>query len=284
MCPCTTDGQTSILIVVELLDKAAQAAAQAAQSAALQPTAYVPPPVPVPLIQQQPTLTQEQAMALLQKFTQQGYFQGLGPQATPAHDASDIENALLNTGFANMKQQQHQQQHQLQHQQQVQQQQQQNEENGSAASNNFARPDLHRTQSAFSPFSPDPENHYESSRRDSYSRVENLPQANKAFTPGFFSLNQAQDLKVNTGANAGTPGSNKVSPTANRTANGGLYGFSESSDPPAPLNRAPGRTEAPISRPSSGNKAQVEAQDDAITDLNGTLASLELDRPWKSPA
>ncbi|KIM36104.1 hypothetical protein M413DRAFT_428016 [Hebeloma cylindrosporum] len=142
------------------------------------------------------------------------------------------------------------------------------------------RPEMHRAQSNFSPFSPDPNNLYmssESARRDSaYSRLETLPHPSKAYAPGFF---PSQDLKVNT-ANG------RVSPASARPASGNRFGFAENSDPPAPLNRAPGRAEAPISRPPSGQMAPSGGEgieSDPIHDLNGTLASLDLDRPWKSP-
>jgi len=146
---------------------------------------------------------------------------------------------------------------------------------------------MHRLQSNFSPFSPDPNNLYTSSegvRRDPgtpFSRLESLPHPSKAYAPGFYPL-PSQELKLNTTV-GGSQG--KVSPTAARPPSATRYGFSETTDPPAPINRAPGRVEGPISRPSSGQTlAHVEIQEaDLMHDLNGTLASLELDRSWKSP-
>ncbi|KAF8967416.1 hypothetical protein BDZ97DRAFT_1903326 [Flammula alnicola] len=253
--------------------KAAQAAAQAAQSAALQ---FTPPPlVPPP-----GAITPEQAMQILQKFTAQGYFQGGG--ASASYETSEVENALLSSGYGSviMNTEQLQQKLAQQHQQ----------EGGTSGINNnhfVPRPEIHRTQSNFSPFSPEPNNLYmssENARRDSYSRMETLPHPSKAYAPGFFPVQQGQDLKVNT--TVGNSGVSKVSPTATRPSSANLYGFGESSDPPTSINRAPGRSEGPISRPSSGQMAapSVEVHDsDVIQDLNGTLASLDLDRPWKSP-
>lgn len=227
-------------------------------------------------------------MALLQKFTAQGYFTGGGQTSAP--DTSEIENALLSSSFGtfitNTEQIQQKlghhilQQQQLQ-QQQAQQYQQHQQEDGSGMSNYASRPEVHRSQLNFSPFSPEPNNMYMSSepvRRDSYSRLESLPHPS-TYGPGFFPMQQGHDLKVNTGV--GAPKTAKISPTQTRTSSGNLYGFSDHSDPPTPINRAPGRSEAPISRPSSGQMAAPHSED--IQDLNGTLASLDLDRPWKSP-
>lgn len=146
---------------------------------------------------------------------------------------------------------------------------------------------MHRLQSNFSPFSPDLNNLYTSSesvRRDPgapFSRLDSLPHPSKAYAPGFYPLS-SQDLKLNT--TVGGP-QGKVSPTTTRPSSATRYGFSETVDPPAPINRAPGRIEGPISRPPSGQTScQVEIQEpDLMHDLNGTLASLELDHSWKSP-
>ncbi|KAF9480189.1 hypothetical protein BDN70DRAFT_894369 [Pholiota conissans] len=268
--------------------KAAQAAAQAAQTAAIQTQFNPPPLVPPP-----GALTQEQALAIIQKFTAQGYFQGGGPSAPL--ETSEIENALLSSGYGQVITNTEQLQQKLgaqilQHQQQIQQQQAQqqqhhHEDSTSSINNAFsARPEIHRTQSNFSPFSPEPNNNLymtsEAPRRDSYSRMEALPHPSKAYAPGFFPLSQGHDIKVNTGT--GNAAGTKISPTSVRSSSGNMYGFSETTDPPTPINRAPGRSEAPISRPSSGQMAAHDAHDADIHDLNGTLASLDLDRdrPW----
>lgn len=225
-------------------------------------------------------------MVILQKFAAQGYFNGGGQTSAP--DTSEIENALLSGGYGSvmMNTEQIQQKlghHILQQQQQAQQYQQQHQQDEVLGMNSYAsRPEVHRSQMNFSPFSPEPNNMYMSSepaRRDSYSRLESLPHPSKAYAPGFFPMQQAHDLKVNTGMGASNAA--KISPTQTRPSSGNLYGFSDNSDPPTPINRAPGRSEAPISRPSSGQMAAPHSED--IQDLNGTLASLDLDRPWKSP-
>ncbi|PPQ74910.1 hypothetical protein CVT24_003020 [Panaeolus cyanescens] len=253
--------------------KAAQAAAQAAQAAALQ-SPYSSNTGP------SGTISQDQAIQLLQQFTRQGYFNP--PSTHPAYDSADVESALLNSNI------------------------------GSAFSNGLSsasaeakagkddtglgtylsRSDIHRSSTSFSPFSPDPNNLYTSSdhtagaqglRRESTpfaSRLEALPHPSKAYAPGFF---PPQDLKVNTAAVGGTTqGQGKTSPPGHvaRPPSATRYSFTENTES---SGRAGGRSEAPISRPSSGQQQQ-EAD---IQDLNGTLASLDLDRdrperlsPW----
>ena len=143
------------------------------------------------------------------------------------------------------------------------------------------RSEMHRPPSNFSPFSPDPNNLYtslESVRRDSgnsFSHLESLPHPSKAYAPGFHPL-PSHELKLNTTL-GGSQG--KISPTSGRPPSATRYGFSEIADPT--LNRAPGRAEGPISRPSSGHTSEIQ-EAGLMHDLNGTLASLELDRSWKS--
>lgn len=142
------------------------------------------------------------------------------------------------------------------------------------------------SQSTFSPFSPDP-NFYASevTRRDSasFSRAEMLPHPSKAFAPGFFPL-QTQDPGATAEGGARIA---RVSPTSSRPPSATRYGsFLETTGPSFHLNRVPGRPEAPISRPPSGSmpshKGQEGPEFNAMHDLNGTLASLDLDRSWKS--
>lgn len=205
------------------IDKAAQAAAQAAQAAALE-SQYAGPIAHAP-----GAITTEQALNLLQKFSLQTYSSG--------YDSSEIENALLNNGYKG-----------LHNEQKV-----KTEESSSGMNSFQPRSDVHRPQSNFSPFSPEPNNLYTSSesvRRDSsgsFSRLESLPHPSKAYAPGFYPL-ASQDLKLNTTL-GGSQG--KVSPTAGGPPSATRYGFSETSDPPAPMNRAPGRVESPISRPTT---------------------------------
>jgi hypothetical protein len=238
------------------VDKAAQAAAQAAQAAALE-NQYASQVAPAP-----GAITQEQALHLLQKFSLQNYPSG--------YNNSEIESSLLNNGYSGLNGERKTNK----------------EENSSGMSSFQPRSEMHRAPSNFSPFSPDPNNLYTSSesvRRDSgnsFSRLESLPHPSKAYAPGFYPL-PSHELKLNTTqGHGGSQG--KVSPT---TATGcpssaTRYGFSETVDPP--INRAPGRVEGPISRPSSGQTSEIQ-EAGIMHDLNGTLASLELDRLWKSP-
>lgn len=145
----------------------------------------------------------------------------------------------------------------------------------SFSSNGFqSRPDIHRAQSAFAPFSPEANGYV-----TSFSRAD-LPHPSGGYAPGFL----PQELKVNTSGLA----TGKTSPSSGRPSSATRYNtFLDNSNTSFPLNRAPGRPEAPISRPSSGQTAGgggANGQDfDAVHDLNGTLASLEIDRPWRSP-
>ena len=205
-------------------------------------------------------ITQEQALHLLQKFSLQSYPSG--------YDSSEIENALLNNGYSGLNGEQKTKK----------------EEILSGMSSFQPRSEMHRPPSNFSPFSPDPNNLYtslESVRRDSgisFSRLESLPHPSKAYAPGFYPL-PSQELKLNTKL-GGSQG--KVSPTAGRPPSATRYGFSETVQVDPPINRAPGRVEGPISRPSSGQTSEIQ-EGGLMHDLNGTLASLELDRSWKSP-
>ena len=234
------------------VDKAAQAAAQAAQAAqaAALENQYASPVAPAP-----GAITQEQALHILQKFSLQNYPSG--------YDSSEVENALLNNGLNGEQKSK-------------------KEEISSGMGSFQPRSEMHRPPSNFSPFSPDPNNLYtslESVRRDSgnsLSRLESLPHPSKAYAPGFYPL-PSQELKLNTTL-GGSQG--KVSPTTGRPPSATRYGFSETVDPL--ISRASGRVEGPISRPSSGQTSEI--QDGGLMhDLNGTLASLELDHSWKSP-
>jgi hypothetical protein len=147
--------------------------------------------------------------------------------------------------------------------------------------------EMHRLPSNFSPFSPDPNNLYtslENVKRDSgnsFPHLESLPHPSKAYAPGFHPL-PSQELKLNTTL-GGYQG--KVSQSTGRPSppSATRYGFSLAETVDPPLNRAPGRAEGPISRPSSGQTSEIQEAGGLIHDLNGTLASLELDRSWKSP-
>lgn len=230
-------------------------------------------------------MTQEQAIQMLQKLNMQQH-NNLGNGGS---DGSGSDNATVGGGYSNAVSAsvfgEHRTHPPLQS----------NVDDSSRSyesfpSNGFqSRPEIHRVQSAFAPFSPDP-NAYatDMKHRDSFSRADMLPHPSKAYAPGFFPI-QTQDLKVNT--NGG--GTAKTSPSSVRPPSATRYNtFLDNSNGSFPLNRAPGRPEGPISRPSSGQtsvggggggRTDHEGQDfDAMHDLNGTLASLDLDRPWKN--
>jgi len=147
----------------------------------------------------------------------------------------------------------------------------------------FTRPDFFRNQSNFSPFSPDPNNLYTSSDCLGYdlnplgSGLDSFSRSSKTFDPRFFV--PPREVKINTAVNVDEL---KVSPTSAHPTSANRYGFAEHTDPLATVNGSYGRLEPPISRPPSG---QLECGRDTgpIHDLNGTLASLELDHPWRSP-
>ncbi|KAK0243312.1 hypothetical protein EDD85DRAFT_987458 [Armillaria nabsnona] len=148
----------------------------------------------------------------------------------------------------------------------------------------FATETLPPASSQFAPFSPEPSIFaQELKRRDSYPHNDMHSYSSKSFPSGFYPMS-SEDIKGHD-SDAGSAATAKPSSTA-RSGGGTRYGpfFSN-----APANRAPGRPEPPISRPSSGQTSarEIVAQElDAMHDLNGTLASLDLDRdrPWKSPA
>ncbi|KAL1747283.1 hypothetical protein HDZ31DRAFT_32395 [Schizophyllum fasciatum] len=78
--------------------KAAQAAAQAAQAAALSTHQTTPPPTAPQALPPFGTMTQEQAIQLLQRFTMQGYLDQLAPQGQPAasqYSEEKLHSAVL---------------------------------------------------------------------------------------------------------------------------------------------------------------------------------------------
>ena len=233
-------------------------------------------------------MTQEQAIQLLQKLNLQGYFGDTttlgsnigvneGDNSTPS---AGYNNATSSTGMYG--------EHKIHPALLTATRNEGSSNYDSFSSNGFpARPEIHRSQSQFAPFSPDP-NAYVSEFKRRDSRSDMLPHPSKAYATGFYPL-QTQDLQMTSGTSPGSV--SKTSPTSVRpaSASASRYNtFLESSNHPFPVNRAPGRPEVPISRPPSGQTAgsvpRIEQELDAMHDLNGTLASLELDQPWKSPA
>jgi len=239
-----------LFMLTKSSDKAAQAAAQAAQAAALHSAYSAPPAVG--------SLTQDQALQLLQRL---GIQYPNPPAAT--YNGNDAEHSFMNSIYSQQGLQEE-------------------------IDPPFApRPEILRTQPNFSPFSPDPNSLYTSSesvKRDlnPYLRFDSFPQPAKPFSPGFFS--HSQDLKVNTAVNVSE---SKVSPASAsiRPSSASRYTFAENTDPLALIDGGHGRAGAPISRPHSGQLVPPadKREPGPIHDLNGTLASLDLDRPWRSP-
>lgn len=148
--------------------------------------------------------------------------------------------------------------------------------------------------SAFSPFSPDPNYLLEKNRENSVSVSPGQAQSfsstsSKGYAPWYTST--PQDEKAPGAGN----GSGKVSPTGSaphmsRPNSARPFGSFLGETQP---NRTSSRQEGPIARPelarrpSQGMSSQEhyhathEREHDAIQDLNGTLASLNLDHQWK---
>ncbi|RPD66791.1 hypothetical protein L226DRAFT_608084 [Lentinus tigrinus ALCF2SS1-7] len=251
--------------------KAAQAAAQAAQAAAFQaqyqaqlqqtqPQGQATQPQNQQQ-QQQPPLTPEQALQLLEKFGLTNLLaSGGGPASGAMENVSNerqIAAALLNDVDGDRM----------------------------ASFNAFAPPIFAPRQtnnsaalSNFSPFSPDPS--YLGDRANNDASASQGPHGAKSYTPWY----SGQDDKV-------TSANGKVSPTsaqAVRSSNVSQRFTSFLSDAPAPGAFQPARTssrqEAPIARPEPGRRVpqkedfSASAPDpEVVRDVNGTLASLALD-------
>ncbi|KAJ7889350.1 hypothetical protein B0H14DRAFT_3429663 [Mycena olivaceomarginata] len=114
-------------------------------------------------------------------------------------------------------------------------------------------------------------------RRDSYAGQpygQGLPHPSKAYAPGFFRV--PPELQTN-GSASRSAGSGSGSLTRGGYGGGGGGGFAGS--PPAFQVNPYQRHAQPISRPNSGSarRGGGEFELDAMHDLNGTLASLDLD-------
>ena len=280
--------RTRLLTSFCYIDKAAQAAAQAAQAAALQAQYQAQFAHPATA-----SVTHEQAMELLQKLSLQGFF-----EKNPTAAGLDNRNldAIPVSPFAKGNRAPEEQTGTT------------TSQDGGSAPFSFDRysppaglarnPGLTRlrqnraqTLSSFSPFSPDP-NLYstDKSRKDSAPivRPELLPHPSKSYAPGF--APSSQDMKVVGNSNG------KVSPPSVRPPSTTRYGlYLDGSAPAFQMNKASSHSEAPVSRPSSGqtttsgrgSRGYENTEHDFIQDLNGTLASLDLDQTneaWRSPS
>lgn len=255
------------------VDKAAQAAAQAAQAAAFQAQYQAQYQTQLSQAQAHPqasnqtpsTLTKEQAIQLLEKF---GLTNLLASSSVAGGGAENVSNerqiaaALLNDVDGDHL----------------------------ASYNAFIPPVFGPRQSiatlpatGFSPFSPDPNYLGELKNADGSSSQgqSSLSHTAKTYTPWY----PGQDEKV-------TNTSGKVSPTSAQTmrptsASQRFAPFFGDSPSSYQSTRASSRQEAPIARPDLSGKStqnlpqqeeEQEQEQDGISDLNGTLASLDLDQ------
>lgn len=149
---------------------------------------------------------------------------------------------------------------------------------------------------SFSPFSPDPAFAPEGIKRDGVSpnQMQGFSSSAKGFAPWYNSAQQDEQIQPNA--------SGKVSPPSqmSRPSSRGFGSFLGDAQSATPFNvpRASSRQEAPIARPDIPRRSSqtlqsqeqhfVGVQDrehDHMQDLNGTLASLNLDNSqgsWKS--
>lgn len=245
-------------------DKAAQAAAQAAQAAAFQAQYQTQATA-----QNVPSLTPEQAIQLLEKF---GLTNMLNPATSTATNGNQEPLAgIISDATGNR-----------------------------IGANNPFTPSMFGLQqgggsssgSAFSPFSPDPNYLGEGMKpEDAHNAAQSQAFSNvsKAYSPWY---NPTQDEKV--------PSANgKISPTTLQTIRppsaaqrfNSLLGEA-SSALPFPNGRASSRQEITL-RPDLSRRGSQQLQEhfggheheqDPIQDLNGTLASLDLNSPamWKN--
>ncbi|THG97482.1 hypothetical protein EW026_g4522 [Hermanssonia centrifuga] len=255
--------------------KAAQAAAQAAQAAAFQAQYQVQM-----ASQNTPSLTAEQAMQLLEKFGITQFLNGGN------HPSSNMNIPNLNVEA-------------LQSAPTAEQLELLSQYEGSFAPSSFDQPSNAFNASAFSPFSPDPGYLNEGMKhRDSVSISQNQSQSFSSSAKGYapwYSSTQQDEKVVNSSGKISPPAVGQTSRPASARAFGNFLGDSPSSSFQAP--RASSRQEAPIARPEVSRRGSqtlhsqeqfATGQDrdhDLIQDLNGTLASLNLDNSqgsWKS--
>ncbi|KAK2465914.1 hypothetical protein APHAL10511_001555 [Amanita phalloides] len=243
--------------------KAAQAAAQAAQAAALQAQYQES-------AQRQGGMTQEQALQILQKFTLQGYLDNPLPVNIQYNSSGANNNALLQeaypssvlgngynearsrtAAFGSQSRESY------------------------LANSILAQPDdSQRIHSNFSPFSPDP--NYDSGARRNGASSYTLPQL-KVHAPEFLSLS----IPTSNGQTGANYANTSQSPSDSRSSSAARYGNFFDISSATYSTRHP---EVTISRASSGSTSAVPGVDreghdsDLLQDLNGTLASLDLDR------
>lgn len=253
--------------LMSLTDKAAQAAAQAAQAAAFQAQYHQVQMAPP----NAPTLTAEQAMQLLEKF---GITQFLNSNGTANNQTSsnlnvDAMQAATAEQVVDLM----------------------NQYDAYTPSSFEQRSGFNA--SSFSPFSPDPNYLADLKNREGASSVS--PGQSQSFSStsskGYAPWYSSSDDKP-----PGTNTSGKVSPTGSaahhsRPNSARAFGnFLGDAQPHRTSSRGEGFIAKPdlSRRPSQGMASQeqhfIPGQHDPIHDLNGTLASLNLDNQglWKS--
>lgn len=249
------------------IDKAAQAAAQAAQSAAMQ-SHYQQPPMqtpspPVPQQQIQPNITGEQAIEILQKLglanllsqpnlaSDTGIIGRLNPSpgggGIPFRDDENVRASV--DGFPHYR----------------------NQGVGSIEASNLRPP--HPT--SFSPFSPDLRMHIDD-RKTTQEPVGLRP--NKSFSPAIGE--SPSNLPLSGKASpVGSGAGSRTGTGATTPRYGPFFDASANQFFPRSSSRQDGNTSAHRDSPTrtlSPGRSEFDGQD-AIHDLNGTLASLDLD-------
>lgn len=209
-------------------DKAAQAAAQAAQSTALQ--AHIQPQIPAAAV---PQMTADQALQLLQRLGLTGLLenqQNPGLQSSESHSSDLSSTSTFSGGY---------------------------EQGNPRFTSGMMEPRQNRSQkdSNFSPFSPDP---------NMYEKVDLIP---RNYAPGAsFGGLHAHEPRIIDGGN--------ISPSSSMP--NGMHRFGSG-------YLAETRRREPISRPNSGTPTGLDKVYDPMADLNGTLASLDLDQStWRT--
>lgn len=208
--------------------KAAQAAAQAAQSTALQ--AHIQPQIPAAAV---PQMTADQALQLLQRLGLTGLLenqQNPGLQSSESHSSDLSSTSTFSGGY---------------------------EQGNPRFTSGMMEPRQNRSQkdSNFSPFSPDP---------NMYEKVDLIP---RNYAPGAsFGGLHAHEPRIIDGGN--------ISPSSSMP--NGMHRFGSG-------YLAETRRREPISRPNSGTPTGLDKVYDPMADLNGTLASLDLDQStWRT--
>ncbi|KAJ3535199.1 hypothetical protein NM688_g7012 [Phlebia brevispora] len=254
--------------------KAAQAAAQAAQAAAFQ-AQYQQVQM---ASQTPPTLTAEQAMQLLEKFGITQFLNGgvnqAGANVNVNVDALQAAPNAEQLGVLNHY-----------------------ENFGPQATFNPATGNAFNTTTSFSPFSPDPSFSQEGVKRDGVSpgQAQVFPSSAKGFAPWYNATQQDEKMAPNPNGKVSPPSSQ-----TSRPASRGFGSFLGEAQTASAYNtsRASSRQEGPIARPEMPRRPSQTLQSqehqfmggqdrehDAIQDLNGTLASLNLDNSqvsWKT--